>query len=182
MPVSHTRTRLKGFVTLRTVPGGAFMPDAASIVQNLNSLSIVGAAQRLYINQERDSNNQRWEFQPDPTATMTPAETYPGKSKFSLTLHRTELYDSNLPEAFGVDSAIITEQFKPLVLVVEQPVPEDPDGNPLVVDGTAFKRRTYIIPGCWFNNLPIQYEINESDLKFVAEVEMICQNVISFPG
>ena len=182
MPVSHTLTRLKGFVTLRTVPGGAFLPDTAAIVANINNLKIIGAAQRLYINQERDANNARWEFSSnpgDPGLAMTPAETYPGRSSFSVTLQRVDLYTTNMMEAFGFASVTITDQFKPIVLVVEQPVPEDPDGDPLVANGQEFKRRTYIIPGCWFNGMPVQWDIGESDLKHLVEVEMIVQNVKS---
>jgi len=182
MPTAHTLTRLKGYVTLRTVPGGAFMPDASSIVANLQSLRIIGAAQRLYINMERDTNSARWEFSQtpsDPGLAMIPAETYPGRSQFSLTLQRVDLYTKNMLEAFGFNTVNIADQFKPIVMVVEQPVPEDSDGSPLVVNGDVFKRRTYVIPGCWFNKMQIEYDITESDLKHVQETEMIVQNVIS---
>lgn len=179
---AHTLTRLKGYVTLRTVPGGAFMPDASAIVANLQQLRIIGAAQRLYIVQERDANNARWEFSQtpgDPGLAMIPAETYPGRAQFSINLQRVDLYTKNMFEAFGFATVNIADQFKPIVMVVEQPVPEDTAGAPLVVNGEVFKRRTYVIPGCWFNNMQIQYDITESDLKFVQETEMIVQNVIS---
>jgi len=177
MPIPHTRTRLKGFVTLRTVPGGVFQPNAA----NLPALTIVGAAQYLMIDQERDTNNLRREF--DPNLLGKPAETYPGLARFNIELKRVDLYDTTLYEAFGIAGNNIVDQFKPIVIVAEQPVPVDAQGNPLTVnDGTggskAMKARTYIIPGCWFNRLPVEFNIDDADQKFVAEVALIAQDVV----
>jgi len=177
MAVPHTRTRLKGFVTLRTFPGGAFIEDPSTIAANLTNAVTVGSARSLTINQERDTNNMRREF--GAPFTGEPAETYPGLPKYSATLERVDLYDKNLLEAFGIDDVNIVAQFKPLILVVEQPVPTDINGNPLTVNGIAMKPRTYILPGAWFNSMPIEYDIDDADQKFVAEVEMIVRTVLS---
>jgi len=177
MAIAHTRTRLKGNVTLRTFPGGAFIEDQATIVQNLANAVIVGSCRGLTINQERETNNFRREF--GAPFTGEPAETYPGLPKYSATLERVDLYDKNLLEAFGIDDVNIVAQYKPLILVVEQPVPEDLQGNPLTVNGSPMKRRTYILPGAWFGSMPIEFDIDDSDQKFVPEVEMIVRTVYS---
>lgn len=187
-PVAHTRTRLRGYVTLRTYPGGKFMPEPSGAdlitLRNEGGLLLIGAASQLDIVQARDSNQARWEFKVDPGDAMIPAETYPGKvAPVELTLQRTDLYDTNLIEAFGIKTGyMLAKQYKPLILFVEQPAPENDDGTPITVKTESgkeipFKSRTLIIDGCWFNNLPMQYQIDETDLKYVAEVTMIGRKV-----
>lgn len=177
MAIPHTRTRLKGFVTLKAQRGGVELADIAVGDLNLDDLVVIGAAQQLVISQERDTNNFRREF--NPAYDGKPSETYPGLPTYTITLQRVDLYDANLLEAFGIDGANIVDQYKPLVVVAEQPVPVDDNGNPLQIAGSEFKQRSYIIPGCWFNGLPLEYNIDDADQKYVVEVEMIARDVIS---
>lgn len=187
MAVAFTRNRLKNTVTLRTLPGGAFTPDAASTLAELQrvgpqGLLLVGACQRLYIIEERDGNQHRWEFNSDAVRAMSPAETYPGKVRFTAELHRTDLYDANLMEAFGFPSANLAEQLKAILLVIESPVPLGEDGQPLVIEDATgkhqFKPRTYIIPGCWFDGIQIHYDSTDTDLKHVVEARMTTMGLI----
>jgi hypothetical protein len=177
MPIPMTRTRLKGYITLRTQAGGINLADVAVPLPPLNQLIIIGAAQQLTINQPRDTNNFRREF--DPQQEGKPAETYPGLPHYTVTLHRVDLYDKNMIESFGFKGVNIVKQFKPIILVVEQPVPVDDAGNPLSVNGDEFKQRSYIIPGCWFNDMPIGWDIADADQKYVVEVEMVVRDIIS---
>jgi hypothetical protein len=148
--------------------------DAAA----LDNLVVIGAAQQLVINQERETNNLRREF--NPAYSGRPSETYPGLPTYTVTLQRVDLYDANLLEAFGINGVNIVDQFKPIVIVAEQPVPVEDDGiTPLKIAGNEFKQRSYIIPGCWLGSLPIEYNIDDADQKFVVEVEMIARDVIS---
>jgi len=175
--VPHTRTLLKGNISLRTVAGGAFMADAATIAANLSTLPIVGAAQKFAIEQDRESNNFRREF--DPTLQGTPAETYPGLPKFHITLERVNLYDINILEVFGFTGVNIVDQYVPIVVVASQVVPVDANGNALTVAGKPMKARSYIIPGCWFDELPMEFDITDDDQKMVQSIGMICQTVYS---
>lgn len=175
--IALTRTRLKGGVTLRTQRGGTGLADIESPLA-LNDLIIVGAASQLVIHQDRETNNFRREFNPEYEGR--PSETYPGLPIYKVTLHRVDLYDSNLLEAFGFTGVNIVTQYKPITIVADQPVPVDDAGNPLVAPGgVAFKTRSYIIPGCWINGLQIEYNIDDADQKQVVEIEMVVRDVIS---
>jgi len=178
--VPHTRTRLKGYVTIKTHRGGK-MIQSASDLENLD-LVTVGGAQQLTIREERETNDLRRAFGAPFTDIL--AETYPGLPRFTVTLHRVDLYDANLMEAFKVrDTSVnIVQQYKPLVLSITQPVPEDDAGNPIQYVNeekatVAAKRRTIIIPGCWFNGFSIEWNLAEADQKFIQEVEMIASDV-----
>lgn len=175
--VPHTRTLLKGNISISTIPGGMFMADAATIAQNLGALTIVGAAQRLVINQIRSENNFRREF--DPARQGKPVETYPGLASYSISLHRTLLYDTNFLEAFGFVGSNIVDQYKAIVVVASQVGPVDAQGNALTVAGLELKAHTYIIPGCWINNYPLEFDITDEDQRMVQEIEMICQDVFT---
>lgn len=157
------------------------MAKGADIAANLASLPILGSIQHLDIDQERRTNNVRREF--NPGLLGKPAESYPGLPNYSITLHRVDLYDENLLEAFGFGGANLVDQFRSIVIVAEQVSPrvvtngiEDPN-TPLTVDGKPMKDRTYIITGCWLNNLDYEYDIVEEDQKFVQEVELIASDV-----
>lgn len=180
MPLAHTRTRLKGQITLRTIPGGVFLANSADIAGNLAATQLIGSASELDITQERETNNYRREFSPETIESGgVPAETYPGLPHFSCTLRRVDLYEANMLEAFGFNDVNIAAQFKPLIIVVEQPVPESAPGVPLTIPGGRMKRRTYVLDGCWFNNMPIEFNINDADQKQLVEVEMIVRNVFA---
>jgi len=178
--VPHTRTRLKGYVSIQAHRGGKMIQSAADL-ESLDFVTIGGAAQ-LTINEERQTNDLRREFGAPFTGIL--AETYPGLPRFSVILHRVDLYDSNLMEAFKIapTSINIVQQYKPLVLNIIQPVPEDDNGNPILYVNeekatVAAKRRTLIIPGCWFNEFRIEWNLQEADQKFIQEAEMICSDI-----
>jgi hypothetical protein len=179
MAIPHTRTRLKGYVTLRAQRGGAELADVAvDAIPTIDDLVVIGAAQQLIINQDRETNNYRREFNPELSGK--PSETYPGLPVYKVTLRRVDLYDANLLEAFGIEGTNIVDQFKPITIVAEQPVPTKDDGvTPLDVAGSQFKQRSYIIPGCWLNSFPTEYDIDADDQKYVVEVDMIVRDVIS---
>ena len=178
MALPGTRTRLKGFMTLRTVRGGVELADKDSPL-NLNGLMIVGASRKLTIDQKRGDNNFRREFGNTADAAK-PAETYPGLVSYTIHIDRVDLYDANLQEAFGFVGSNIVQQLRPIVIVAEQPVPMAADGiTPLSIQGRPFLIRSLIIPGCWFDNLQIEYDIDDQDQKFVLGVDMIARDVIS---
>ena len=181
MPLALTRTRLKGFITLRTVPGGVFLANPNEIANYLKATKIVGSCQQLNIAQARESNNSRREFGPESTENGgIPAETYPGLPNFSGTIHRVDMYEANLLEAFGFNDVNLASQYAPMIILVEQPVPQKPDGTPLTIPGGQMKRRTYVLDGVWFNNMPIEFNITDADQKFVQEVEFIFRNLQTF--
>jgi hypothetical protein len=161
-----------------------FMADATTIARNLSNLPILGACSVFTIGQERTSNNLRREFGPNPAVNLgKPAETYPGLPEYSVTLHRVDLYDTNLMEAFGYDSLNIVAQTKPLVIVAEQAAPTNADGSfislPGIGGGVArtLAPRTYIVTGCWLNGFPTEFDITADDQKSMVEVEMIAADV-----
>ena len=179
MPLPHTRTRLKGYCTLKVSPGGVQLAEYhVDVTQDpaFRNLITIGAAQQLTIEQTRESHYRR-EF--DNNLNGKPAETYPGLSSYKITLDRVDLYDASLIEAFGVNGVNIADQYKPLVLMVEQPAPVDDNGAPLAIDGRELKIRSYMIPGCWFNGLPLEFNIDDEDQKYVAHVEMVARDVIA---
>jgi len=175
--VPHTRTLLKGNIELRSVSGGMFMADTATIAANWTILPILGAAQKLEIEQTRSTNNFRREF--NPALQGQPAETYPGLPEYRITLERVNLYDMNFLEAFGFVGVNIVEQYIPIVVAATQVVPVDAAGSPLEIKGTGstMKARTYIIPGCWFDELPMDFDITADDQKMIQTVRMICQTI-----
>ena len=179
--VPNTRTRLKGIVTLRVQRGGADLADRDSQPPlDPNAYTIVGSATEVTIDEKRDGNNQRYELRGDYTA-FEPAETYPGKVSYSITIARADMYDANLLEAFGYDNMNnnIVRQLKALTIFVEQPVPTDTDGvTPLTFGGVTFKGRTLIVHGCWLNGYTMKYDITEDDQKYVLNVTMIARSVI----
>jgi len=181
MASPNTRTRLKGIVTLRVQRGGADLADRMSAVPtDPNAYSLVGAATKITVTETRSDNTQRYELTGDYQA-FEPAETYPGKVSYEVALDRTDLYDANLLEAFGMDvGSNIVKQLKPLTIFVEQPVPTEDDGvTPLSIDGTEFKARTLIIPGCWLNGYTAEYNIDDADQKYVLSITMVARTVIS---
>lgn len=176
--IAHTRVRLKGFITLRTMPGGTFLADPEKIAENFGQAKIVGACQQIDIDQSRATNSFRREF---GTKTGIPAETYPGLPEYKGTLHRVDMYDANVLESFGFDDVNIVSQFKPLVIIIQQPVPLDGAaglvGSPLTVPGGVMKRRTYIMDGVWFATMPLEFNIMEPDQKFVQAVDFIFRDL-----
>jgi hypothetical protein len=156
------------------------MAKGADIAANLASLPILGSIQHIEFNQERRTNNLRREF--NPGLLGKPAETYPGLPEYRVNLHRVDLYDENLLEAFGFGGANLVDQFRSIVIVAEQVSPRVVTNGvetdtPLSVDGKPMKDRTYIITGCWLDDLNYEYDIVEDDQKFVQEVSMIAQDV-----
>ena len=181
MAAPHTRTRLKGIVTLRVLRGGSDLADRESPApsQNRDLYDVVGAATKITITEKRDGNTERYELTGSVLA-FEPAETIPSKVSYEVALERTDLYDANLLEAFGYgDSASnILNQLKPLTIFVEQPVPDD-GTNPLSIGGKPFKNRTLILPGCWFNGYTTGYDIDDDNQKYIQSVTMIARTVIS---
>ena len=176
MAIPQTRTRLKGYVSLY-----AQEVDLADIELDpltLDGLQLVGAAQSCVINQTREGNSVRREF--NPALSGKASETVPGLPSYEVTLKRIDLYDANFLESMGVDGVNIVKQIKPLVIVVKQPVPVDKAGNPLTIKGRAFKERGYIIPGCWLKNLPLDFDIDSTDQSFIALVNLDVRDVISY--
>ena len=182
--LAHTRVRLKGFITLRTMvdpvtgEGGTFLADPEKIAENFKNARIVGSCQQIDVEQTRTTNGLRREF---GTLTGIPKETYPGLPEFKATLHRVDLYDANLLEAFGFDDVNIVGQFKPFVIIINQPVPLDGAkglvGEPLTIPGGVMKRRTYIMDGCWFGSMPLEFNIMEADQKFVQTVDITFRDI-----
>jgi hypothetical protein len=82
-------------------------------------------------------------------------------------------------EAFGFNDVNIASQYAPFVVVIAQPVPTKPDGTPLPVPA-RMKRRTYVLDGCWFNNMPLDFNIMDADQKFVQEAEITFRNIQAF--
>jgi hypothetical protein len=189
MPIPETRVRLKGFVSLRTVAGGRFIDPTRDVGAQLQEIPpadfiTVGAAQQLMINQIREENSLYRQFITDPLQpekAAKPVETYPGLIRYTLDLKRVDLYDANLFEAFKVLGQNIVEQYRPLILYVDQYTPDitisqSPTGSPSRTLGEA---KLTIIPGCWFNSFPIGFDITDTNQAFIAEVEMIAQDVIT---
>lgn len=184
--LAHTRVRLKGKITLRTMvdpatgQGGNFLANPEQIAENFSQARIVGSCQQLDIEQSRTTNGLRREF---GTLTGIPAETYPGLPEFKATIYRVDLYDANLLEAFGFSDVNIVAQFKPFVIVINQPVPLDGVnglvGSPLTIPGGVMKRRTYILDGCWFATMPIEFNIMDADQKFVQTAEITFRDITS---
>ena len=185
MAAPLTRTRLKGIVTLQVLKDDAAgLADRSSPVPtDSNAYMAIGAATKITITETRE-NNSRYELTGDYTA-FEPAETYPGKVSYEVTLDRVDLYDANLLEAFdiqGVNHAgsrsNILNQLKPLTIFVTQPAPVDGDGQETGIPGKTFTARMLIIPGCWLNNYTTEYEI-DADQKYVQSITMIARTVIA---
>ena len=180
MAAPYTRTRLKGIVTLKVIkPELAGLADReAAVPTDADSYLLVGAATKITITETRE-NSQRYELTGDYKA-FEPAETYPGKVSYEVSLDRADLYEANLLEAFGLDvGSNIVNQLKALTIFVEQPAPEDDNKNPLVIGGAALTPHTLIIPGCWLNGYSTEYNIDDADQKYVLSVTMIARTVIS---
>ncbi len=188
MPIPQTRVRLKGYITLRTVAGGVFLDPTGDISAQIAAIPpgdivTVGAAQYLMVDQTREENTFYRAFITNPLQperAAKPVETYPGLISFSLTLRRVDLYDANIFEAFRVFGRNIVDQFKPLLLFVDQFTPDiklenSPTGTPVRQLGET---QTVIIPGCWFNSFPISFDIQDSNQAWIPEVEMVAQDVI----
>jgi len=182
MSAPHTRTRIKGIVTLRVLQGGADLADRESPAPSTNkdNYIVVGASTKITITEKRDGNTERYELKGDYTA-LEPAETVPGKVSFEVSIDRVDLYDANLLEAFGyTDSGSnIVNQLRPMTIFIEQPVPDDGNGNNLTINGKEFKNRTLILPGCWFNGYATEYNIDDNDQKYTLNVTMIARTVIA---
>jgi hypothetical protein len=196
MPIPETRVRLKAYTQIETVPGGYFLDPSAPVslaaLQAIPGRITIGAAQYLEINQIREENQFFRQFIVDPTRperAAAPAETYPGLIKYELTLRRVELYDANLIEAFRVIDAgsgmgkNIIDQFRPLILYVTQYAPNltignSPVGTPVGGPKTLGPVQ-YILPGCWFNALPMQFDVTDTNQAFIAETGMVAQDVIA---
>jgi hypothetical protein len=185
MAIPHTRTRLKGYVTLKATKGGLQLAEYhVDLAQDpaMKDLVTIGAAQQMTIEQSREGNFRR-EFS-DGTNKLDgkPAETYPGLSSFKVNLQRVELYDTNFSEAFKIrgdnPSVNVADQYKPLLLQISQPIPINDDGSDLSVDNQVFRQRTYIVPGCWFNGLTIEWNIDDDNQKYIQSVDMVARDVI----
>jgi len=179
MAIAHTRTRLKGYLTLKASPVGVELAEYhVDVTQDpaFQKMVVIGAASVMTIDQKREGHFRR-EF--DPDLNGKPAETYPGLSSYTVTLDRVDLYDANMLEAFHINGVNVAEQYKALVLVAEQPVPIKDDGTPLSIDGNEFKTRTLIMPGCWINGFTIEWNIDDEDQKYVTHVEMVVRDVIA---
>jgi hypothetical protein len=181
--IAQTRTRLKSYVTLKVIPGGFFWDptgdDPKVLIDQASKLITVGAAQSLTINQTRETNDVRREFANNRWGvgdSVKPVESYPGIISYTVELARVDLYDKNLFQAFGIDGYNIVDQYKPLILFVEQPVPDMKIGNP----AQALNPITRIVTGCWVDKFPIEYDVTATDQKYVVELEMIAQDVITF--
>ena len=180
---AQTRTRLQSYVTLKVIPGGFFWDptgdDPQKLIAEASHLITVGAAQGLTINQEREGNDFRREFSNNRWLvgdSVKPVETYPGLIKYSVDLERVDLYDKNLFQAFELDNDEynIVGQYKALVLFVEQPVPN------ITIGTTTLSPITRIVTGCWIDKYPIKYSVTETNQKYVVELNMVAQDVITY--
>ncbi len=185
MPIPQTRVRLKGYIRLTTVAGGQFLDPTSDIAAQLQAIPpgdiiTLGAAQSLVINQTREENQVYRQFVVDPSnpeKAAKPVESYPGLISYSIDFSRIDLNDINLSQAFrivGGNQRNIVEQFKPLIVFVNHFVPEGIRiGGQLIQQPAAT-----IIIGCWFNSLPIGYDITDTNQAYLTEISMIASDVI----
>jgi hypothetical protein len=193
MPIPETRVRLKAYTALSTVAGGYFLDPSGDIGQQLgqippSNIVRVGGAQFLEINQIREENQFYRQFIVDPARpeqAAKPAETYPGLIRYEVTLRRVELYDANMMEAFRVLGKNIVDQFRPLILFVDQFAPNlvignSPTGSPQPQGGPkTLGSIRYIVPGCWLNSYPMQFDVTDTNQAFIPEVNMVALDVIA---
>lgn len=89
-------------------------------------------------------------------------ERTPGLADNTLTLNRVVLYDKDILEAFGFDTAqSIIDQNVPFTIEKEEKAPE----------GSGIQTRTTTYQGCWFHDLPKSYAI-DGDLRVMQQVEV----------
>lgn len=193
MPIPQTRVRLKGYVSLKTVAGGIFLDPSGDIAAQIaaippGQLITVGAAQKLMIDEIREENTQYRQFVMNPNTpeqAAKPAETYPGLISYRVEMSRVDLYDANLFEAFKIAGRNIVGQYKAIILFVDQFTPpvtiqNSPTGDPNkpFAPRTLGETQRVIVPGCWFNRYPIGFDVTDTNQAFIAEVEMVAQDVI----
>lgn len=174
---------------MKVIPGGFFWDPTTQSAQDLiaqaSKLITVGAAQSLTINQVRETNDLRREFSNNNWSVgdaVKPVETYPGLISYTVELERVDLYDKNLFQAFEMDNDVynIVGQYKPLVLFVEQPVPNISVASKPGGPATPLTPITRIVTGCWIDKFPIEYDVTDADQKYVVSIEMTAQDVITY--
>jgi len=193
MPIPYTRVRLKGYASLKTVAGGIFLDPSGDISAQIaaikpEDLLTVGAVQRVFIDQIREENQFYRQFVMNasaPEQAAKPVETYPGLISFKGEMERVEMHDANLFEAFRMLGRNIVQQYKALILFIDQFTPpvtiqNSPTGDP---NKSSAPRRLgetqrIIVPGVWLNRLPMEFSVTDSNQAYIPSVEFVIQDVI----
>lgn len=173
MPViPDTKLRLKAYITLRTIKGGAPIVDPTNVLGSIQALNkpfeTIGAVQKFTYENPRDAKYYR-ELRTDSSAQIV--ETYPGLAEYKLTLSKVLLLNENILEAFGFEnqSVDVTNQSAPIILQLILPG----------AAGSANGSRTLTFHGVWLMNNPLNFDVvDDSDLKIVQEVSAIAAGVV----
>lgn len=173
MPIiPDTKLRLKSYITLKTIKGGAAVVDPSDVLGSLASLNkpfeTIGAVQKFSYENTRDAKYYR-ELRTDSSAQIV--ETYPGLPEYSLTLERVLLIKENVMEAFGFDnqSFDVLNQSTPIILQLVLPG----------TGGTANGSKTLTFHGVWLKSNPFEFDVTDpSDLKIVQSISAIAAGVV----
>ena len=183
-----TRVKLKPYITLKTLSGGAFFEDPAAFAAAItsgtlnNKMITVGAVEKCVVNQDRTTNSVYRELNAEENSGTfgNPVESYPGLVNYSLELTRVVLHDKNLLEAFGFIGANLIEQKVPMLIQIIHPVPVDPNtGQAIVVAGKQLVSTVNTYYGCWFDKNSQEYGAEPGDLKVIQSCTMIATGMVS---
>lgn len=173
MPViPNTKLRLKSYITLKTIKGGASIVDPNNVLASLQALNkpfeTIGTVQKFSYENTRDAKYYR-ELRTDSSAQIV--ETYPGLPEYNLTLEKVLLISENVLEAFGFEnqSFDIINQSSPIILQLILPG----------AGGSATGSKTLTFHGVWLKTNPFEFDVTEpSDLKIIQTISAIAAGVV----
>ena len=174
MPIiPNTKLRLKAYITLQTIRGGAPIVDPTNIPATIaamrNNFTTIGAVESFSYKNSRDAKYYR-ELKTSSSAQIV--ETFPGLPEYELTLTRTLLITENVMEAFGFtnQSMDIINQSVPIMLQLLLPG---------INGGTSSEgAQTITFHGVWLKDNPFAFDVKDKDdLRIVQEINAIAAGV-----
>jgi hypothetical protein len=171
MALPKTKARLQSSITIYTVPEGVAQDSADSLIASLKSMKKVGAIKSLKVDQSRTINVWR-ELDAEKINPGEIVEAYPSLPKYTLTIEKTVLYKENLLQAFGMIHGLdLLEQSAPLLIVVQLRSPDE----------TNIPVKTVFYTHVWFQANPLEFDIENDDLRITQSVTATVGRVITHP-
>jgi len=160
--LAKTSARLSTSITIRAIKEDLnidVLGDADAIRALAEKSVIIGGVVSMSEENTRDTN-PRYELDADKVGQMV--ERTPGLEDLTLTLNRVVLYATDMLEAFGFnDAQSLIDQNVPFVIVKEERAPA----------GSGVTTRTTMWTGCWFHNMPKNYDMS-GDLRVMQNVNI----------